>query len=71
MTNAESELEDDIPKINSINITPPGADELDWTGTIMAMINKTEDGSIRAPFNHYPELEPHMQFIVGSFIHEN
>ena len=63
--------QEDIPKVESINMTPPDKDELDWTSTLMFMINKSENSSIEAPFQQYPELETNMKFIVGTFIHEN
>ena len=63
--------QEDVPKAESINMTPPDKDELDWTSTLMFMINKAEDNSIEAPFQEYPELAANMKFIVGTFIHEN
>ena len=63
--------QDELPKVDSINITPVDKNELDWTSTIMYLINQSEDGSVDAPCKNYPELERTMKYIVGSFIHEN
>lgn len=63
--------QDDVPHVNSLNITPPDQDELDWTSLIMYLLNKSEDGSILAPMMQYDELQQRLLYIAPSFVHEN
>lgn len=63
--------QDDVPKINSLNITPEDQKELDWDSYIMYRINKSEDGTIMGPMLQYDELHTRLIYIVPSFIHDN
>lgn len=63
--------QDDIPKVDSINITPPDTDELDWEANLMYQINKSPDGSVLLPANQYDELTRCLKYTVTSFIHAN
>lgn len=61
----------DVPRVESINITPSEEREVEWNDVIMTLIDKEEDGKVLVPAKYYNELELHMKYVIGNFVHEN
>lgn len=63
--------QEDIPKVNSINLTPPDKRELDWTSNLLLLINKSEDGQVEIPGTFHERLHDRCSYNACGFIHHN